>query len=281
MPEGDTIYRAARTLHRALAGQVVTRFETALAHLAVVDENTPLVGQTVVDVSARGKHVLMRFSGGRILRTHMRMSGSWHVYRPGERWQRRATAARVVIGTRAFEAVAFDVPVAEFLASDDVARDEALRHLGPDLLGETFDEDEAVRRLRESSRATVAEALLDQRAMAGVGNVFKSELLFLARMSPVTLPTAPTAGQWRALVRDARRLLRANVIESVGGASPHGEMRRTTGRLDPRERLWVYGRQHEPCRRCATPIAMTRQGEDNRSTYFCPRCQAGTGTPDA
>src|SRR5687768_9942251 len=131
MPEGDSIFRAARTLHRALAGKVVTRFESVLPALTRIDEDAPLAGRTVEEVSAAGKHLLMRFSGDLVLRTHMRMNGSWHIYRPGERWQRPAADMRIVVGTDDFVAVAFTVPVAEFLSARALARQPDLRRLGP------------------------------------------------------------------------------------------------------------------------------------------------------
>src|SRR5918992_4664013 len=114
MPEGDTIFRAARTLDRALAGRVVTRFESVFPHLARVDGNRPIRGRIIERVTSRGKHLLMWFSGDLVLRTHMRMNGSWHIYRPGERWQRPRHDMRIVVATDSFEAVAFTVPVAEF-----------------------------------------------------------------------------------------------------------------------------------------------------------------------
>lgn len=275
MPEGDTIFRAARTLDRALAGQRVTSFETAFAHLAVVDENTPVAGRTVERVEARGKHLLMRFSGALTLRTHMRMSGSWHVYRPGERWQRAASAARIVVATDAYVAVGFNVPVAEFVRDEDAGRDLAVTSLGPDLLHDPFDMATAVQRLQTSPRATLAEALLDQQAVAGIGNVFKSELLFIRRLWPFAAPGSLDADAWQALLEEAVRQLRANVVDhAAAGFATYRGHRRTTGRLDPRQRLWVYGRMGQPCRRCGTPVEMRRQGDLNRSTYYCPRCQA-------
>src|SRR6186997_2034949 len=145
MPEGDTIFRAARTLHRALAGQEVVRFESVLPSLTRVHEDTPITGRVVEQVSAAGKHVLMQFSHDLVLRTHMRMNGSWHIYRPGERWLRSRRDMRVVIATARFEAVGFNIPVAEFLSSREMARQPDLRLMGPDLLGEDFDEAEAIR----------------------------------------------------------------------------------------------------------------------------------------
>src|SRR6266550_2345019 len=142
MPEGDTIHRIARTLQTALAGNVVTRFETVLPVLARVDDQTPLRGQTIARVRAVGKHLLIEFSGGLALRTHLRMNGSWHIYRSGERWQRSRRDMRIVIATEGWEAVAFNVPVAEFCETGTPM------HVGPDLIADDVDIDEAVSRLR-------------------------------------------------------------------------------------------------------------------------------------
>ncbi len=145
MPEGDTIYRAAHTLDRALARRVVTRFDSVLPALTRIDEDAPIAGRTVQRVWSQGKHLLIAFSGDLVLRTHMRMNGSWHIYRPGERWQRSRHQARLVIETDAFVAVAFNVPVAEFYTARELVREPALRDLGPDLLSDAFDEDAARR----------------------------------------------------------------------------------------------------------------------------------------
>ncbi len=184
MPEGDTIYRSARTLKAALAGRVITGFRTVLPHLARVNVDTPLSGRTVDDVVSRGKHILMFFSGDLILRTHMRMHGAWHLYRPGERWKQPGRDMRIVIGTDAFEAVAFRVPVAEFRTAATLERDDVIQSLGPDLLDDNPDLGEAVARLRALGAEPLGDALLNQRAVAGIGNVFKSEICFAARVSP-------------------------------------------------------------------------------------------------
>ena len=272
MPEGDTIFRAARTLHRALAGKVVTRFDTAYAPLARVHDDTPITGRTIEAVEAHGKHLLMRFSGDLALRTHMRMHGSWHIYRPGERWQRPPREMRVLVETADFVAVGFNVPDAEFEATRDVGARDAIARLGPDLLAPDFDAAEAVRRLRARGDMTIAEALLDQRALAGIGNVFKSEVLFEGGVEPFAAVAMIAGERLSALVDIARRQLAAN----VGGAS-RGHGRRTTGRMAPAEGLWVYGRGGRPCRRCGTPIWFTRQGPGARPTYWCPRCQPASG----
>jgi endonuclease-8 len=274
MPEGDTIFRAARTLDQALAGKVVARFESVLPQLTRVDVDRPLAGRTIEAVAAMGKHQLMRFSGDLVLRTHMRMNGSWHLYRPGERWQRPRSAMRVVVATAEFVAVAFDVPEAEFIASRDLERHPALRKLGPDLLG-AFDAAEAERRIRERPGTPIAELLLDQRVLAGIGNVFKSEVLFLAGVHPLRLAGTLSDDELRAILEVSRKLLAANVTDSAGGGivTQFGHHRRTTGRSRPGESLWVYGRSGKPCRRCGTPIAYRKQGLEARGTYWCPGCQ--------
>ena len=271
MPEGDTIFRAARTLHRALAGHVVTRFDTAYAPLARVHDDTPITGRTIEAVEARGKHLVMRFSGNLALRTHMRMHGSWHIYRPGERWQRPPRDMRVLVGTADFVAVGFNVPDAEFEAATDVGARDAIARLGPDLLAPDFDAAEAIRRLRERAGVPIAEALIDQRALAGIGNVFKSEVLFEGGVHPQTPVDAVSDARLAGLVDIARRQLAAN----VGEATPRFG-RRTTGHMAIDEGLWVYGRGGRPCRRCGTPISFAKQGVGARPTYWCPNCQQGS-----
>ena len=274
MPEGDSIFRAARTLHRALAGKVVTRFQSVLPVLTRIDDDAPLAGRTVDEVSAAGKHLLMRFSGDLVLRTHMRMNGSWHIYRPGERWQRSGSDMRIVVATGDFVAVAFNVPVAEFLTARTLARQPDLRQLGPDLLGTAFDVADATRRIRERAGDAIADVILNQRVMAGAGNVYKSEVLFLCRVNPFTAVAALTDAQVADVVETARSLLAANVgATATGGIVTYVGMRRTTRRADPGERLWVYGREGLPCRECGTLIARRAQGPDARLTYWCPRCQ--------
>ena len=274
MPEGDSVFRAARTLHRALAGKRVVRFETALAQLSRVDDDAPIVGRTVTRVRSVGKHLLMEFSGDLVLRTHMRMAGSWHVYRPPERWQRPPASMRVVVETVDFQAVAFDVPVAEFRTARQLARDPALASLGPDVLDPGFDEDEALRRLRARGALPISDALLDQRALAGIGNVFKSEVCFVERVHPFTPVSALDDATLLGLVRVARRFLGMNVLESSGGGMvTYTGLRRTTHRGDPSARLWVYGRAGEACRVCGEPIVIERRAPQARSTYFCPKCQ--------
>jgi endonuclease VIII len=275
MPEGDTIFRTAQTLDRALGRQVVTRFASVLPPLTRVDEDAPIAGRLVERVWSQGKHLLIAFSGGLVLRTHMRMNGSWHVYRPGERWRRPRPLARIVIETATFVAVAFHVPVAEFHAARDLERGRVLGELGPDFLAETFDVESALHRLRERAQVAVGDALLDQRAVAGIGNVYKSEVLFVCGINPFTPVERLADGDLRRLVETARRLLQSNVSPGTdAGIATCYPLRRTTGRAHPEARLWVYGRAGRACRRCGAPIHRRKQGPDARSTYWCPQCQA-------
>ena len=273
MPEGDTIYRAAATLHKALAGHRVVRFESVFPALTRVHEDRPLTAMTIDSVQAVGKHLLMHFSGALVLRTHMRMSGSWHIYRSGERWRRASRDMRILLATADFEAVGFNIHVAEFIAEKDLARHEALSRLGPDLLGATFDRTEAVRRLREQASIPIADALLKQSVLAGLGNVYKSEALFACAISPFVAVKELSDEQLTALVEAGRQLLQANVAVSSSGLVPDAGSRRTTGRDSPSERLWVYGRARLPCRKCGATIEVRKQGLDARLTYWCPNCQ--------
>ena len=274
MPEGDTIFRAARTLHRALAGRTVTRFESVFPALTRVDADAPLSGRTIERVEARGKHLLIWFSGSLILRTHMRMHGSWHLYRPGERWQRARGGMRILLETAAIHAVAFSVPVAEFASAERLARVQPLRDLGPDPLSDDFRPEEAAARILSRDGMEIADALLDQSAIAGIGNVYKSEVLFAGRINPFTPAHQVAAEDVARLVAIAAKFMRANAAEHSSAAiETYRGLRRTTGRNDPGARLWVYGRAGRPCRRCGTPISRRRQGPNARSTYWCERCQ--------
>jgi endonuclease-8 len=265
MPEGDTILRAARTLHRALAGR---RVEAARAP-ALPRAGEDLEGRTISAVEARGKNLLVRFDDGRVLRTHMRMTGSWHVYRPGERWRMPSGAARVVLETDAWVAVCFAAPVVELLRPGDEERHEPLASLGPDVLAETFDYAEAVRRLRELGETALGEALLAQRAVAGIGNIFKSETLFLTREDPFAPVASVDERRLKRILSRARELMQASL-----GPQPRATRPALTRSREPGARTWVYRREGRPCRRCGAGIRMRRQGVDRRSTYFCPKCQA-------
>jgi endonuclease-8 len=274
MPEGDSIFRAAQSLHRVLSGHVVTRFETAYAHLDRVNVDTPIAGRTIERCASAGKHLLITFSGGLVLRTHMRMNGSWHLYRHGERWWRGEHAMRIRIDTAEWVAVAFNVPVAEFLTPRQLEARGPVARLGPDLLGETFDRDEAIRRIVASGHRAIAQTLLDQRIVAGIGNVYKSEVLFMAGVHPETPSSALPHATLEQMMNIARGVLKDNV---VAGTSPriqtYRNLRQWNRASGHDESLWVYGRRGKPCRKCGTPIEMKKSGLDARSTYWCPDCQ--------
>jgi endonuclease VIII len=267
MPEGDTIFRTARTLQRALGGQVVTRFETVLPKLARIDYDTPLAGRTVDSVESRGKWLLMHFSGDLILLTHMLMSGSWHIYRPGETWQRHRTHMRIVVETPAMLAVAFDVPVAEFHTAHSLERRQGFNRLGPAPLAADFDPALAIANLAARRDLDLGLALLDQTVLAGLGNVFKSEVAFACGLNPFRKVATLTPGQLADLVATSRKFLAANVTESSG------HRRTTTHSTHREENLWVYGREGEPCRRCATAIRSQKHTADGRISFWCPACQ--------
>jgi endonuclease-8 len=273
MPEGDTIFRAARTLNRALSGKPVIRFESMFPALTRIHEDMPITGRTIESVRAMGKHILMRFSGNLTLRTHMRMNGGWHIYRPGETWRKGRLDMRIVIATADFEAVGFNIPVAEFIHDRNLTRHDELRRLGPDLLSEEFDEAEAIARIRVRRDIEIGDVLLTQRVMAGVGNVYKSEVLFACGVNPFVLAGTLSEEIVRQLVQTARKFLRMNVSGELAAMTTYTGFRRTTRRADPRERLWVYGRARLPCRRCGTTISVRAQGRDARLTYWCPTCQ--------
>jgi endonuclease-8 len=272
MPEGDTIFLAAATLHRVFAGKVVTAFESVLPSLTRVDATRPLAGRTIESVTSRGKHVLMSFSGDLVLHTHMRMNGSWHVYRTGERWRRPARDMRIVVATSDAVAVGFNIPVAEFLTSGDLARHRQLQALGPDLLDPSFDRADAQTRIRNLADHAIADVLLNQRVIAGIGNVFKSEILFLAGIDPFTRVGEVGDDALDRLIDIALKQLRANVVPQARSLAPT-RGRRTTGSLHPDKGLWVYGRGGLPCRKCGTAILTRKTGDDARLTYWCPRCQ--------
>lgn len=265
MPEGDTIFRTAEVLRAALGNRRILRARAQpQPGLRRVPDLGRLCGATVKSVEARGKHLLIGFDNGLTLRSHMRMRGSWHRYRLGEPWRLPARQASAVLETAEAVAVAFNTPVVELLTDADLRRSSSLLQLGPDLLSRSFDADEALRRLRERDAEALGNALLDQRAVAGIGNVYKSEVAFVERMDPWAPVHAFADAELFAALATARRLLQANV---------HGGSRVTTGRATRGQGLWVYGRAGRPCRRCGTPIRVRRQGELARLTYWCPRCQ--------
>ena len=257
MPEGDTVFLSATRLQRALGGLTLTHTEFRVPSLATVD----LSGRTLEEVTSWGKHLLFRISGGVTLHTHFKMEGSWHLYRPGERWKGPGFQVRALLKTEPWVAVGFRLPIVELV---ETAREgDVVGHLGPDPLRE-WDPEEATRRVEEHPERPIGDVLLDQRAIAGLGNVYRSETCFLGGVYPFT-PVAEV-GDVRKLVDLGARLIRAN--KTTGNQI-------TTGDPRPKRRHWAYGRAGEPCRRCGTPIERAGGGPglDDRVVFWCPRCQ--------
>jgi endonuclease-8 len=251
MPEGDTIWRTAAALRARLAGRTVVRASPAGLER--------VVGLRVDAVEPEGKHLLVRFARGEarpplVLHSHMRMTGSWHLYSPSERWRKPAHRARAVLEVDDAVAVCFNAPVVE-LRPDDGA---ATRHLGPDILAEGFDLDGVVARARACGDRPLGELLLDQRVCAGIGNIYKCNSLWRLRLDPWSGSAALDDGALRRVYATARELM-------LAGRDHPG--------LDPFRTVGVHGRARRPCPRCETPIRVRPQGEQGRLTYHCPACQ--------
>jgi len=275
MPEGDTIFRTARALGRALGGKPITAFRSTYPMLTRFNDDTPLTGQLVQRVEARGKWLLIHFSGGGALVTHMLMSGSWHIYRHGERWQQPRTNMRIIIETSDFIAVGFRVPVAEMHTAQSLARNRRIPQPEIDVLSPIFNPAEAASRVRAHGNEEIADVLLHQEVLAGVGNVFKSEICFVTGINPFCIVSSLSVDQTEAAIACALKLVAANVLEDSGDTikTYGGRQRRTTHESDPIASLWVYGRAGEPCRRCGEPVRRRIQGPDARVTFWCQRCQ--------
>jgi len=258
MPEGDAVWLTARRLHQALAGRVLTRSDFRVPRYAT----TNLTGRVVTEAVSRGKHLLIRTGDGITVHTHLRMDGSWRV-RPARERVANSHRIRLILANAEWQAVGYQLGVVEVLPT--ASERTVVGYLGPDLLGPDWDPAEAERRLRGDPARPVGEALLDQRNLAGIGNVYKAELLFLRGINPWR-PVGEVADV-AALVGLAQQLLEANK-ERFGMI--------TTGVARRGEQTWVYGRAGRPCRRCGTPVKSADQGRntEERITYWCPRCQS-------
>ncbi|MEW1821435.1 DNA-formamidopyrimidine glycosylase family protein [Arthrobacter sp. NPDC080031] len=284
MPEGDSIWRAAAELHRALAGQTLVSSDFRVPRFATLN----LAGWTVSEVVPRGKHLLMRLlepvaspdaagsaAAGRprralTIHSHLKMEGSWQVYAPGGRWRKPGHTARCVLRTATADVVGFSLGILEVIPTPDESR--VVGHLGPDVLGPGWDAEEAVRRLRAAPDTPIGVALLDQRNLAGIGNIYRCEACFLAGVHPAAPVSA--VPDLAGMLGEAKVLLEANL-------GPGRRITRGTAfpgvRGIPRSGYWVYGREHQPCLRCGTPIRRgllgPASGLEDRTIYFCPKCQ--------
>ncbi|WP_406123489.1 DNA glycosylase [Streptomyces canus] len=261
MPEGDTVWQSARRLHSALADKVLTRSDLRVPKYATAD----LTGRRVLDVTPRGKHLLTRIEGGLTLHSHLRMDGSWKVYADNQRWTGGPThQIRAILANADRTAVGYRLPVLELLRTTD--EHKAVGHLGPDLLGPDWNPETALANLLQDPARPLGEALLDQRNLAGIGNVYKSELCFLLGATPWLPIGGLPADRTAQLPPLAKKLLEVNRDRPV---------RSTTGRRG--QDLFVYGRAPRPCLRCHTSIRVADQGDGSRErpTYWCPTCQTG------
>ncbi len=261
MPEGDTLHRTAHTLNRVLGKQRLVRVRSSVPAIAAAE----LAGHVVEEVTARGKNLLIAFDDGRVLHTHLKMRGSWHVYRLGERFQRPEHEARVVLEVADALAVCFAAPTVRLLAANAALHDEYLNGLGPDLIPDEFEQEVAVNGLLALAELPLGEALMTQTALAGIGNIYKSETLFLCRANPFAPVASVDHAALTAIVLKARELLRASV------RAQSGQRTATLGRTDGE--YWVYRRSGRACHVCGSTVRMRRQGEQHRSTYFCAQCQ--------
>ena len=272
MPEGDTIFRTAVILRRVLAGQRVTGFEITAPKVSGAARGEEIVGSLVDAVESNGKHLFITFGTPQrvVLHTHMKMSGSWHVYRPDERWWEPESEARVVIRTEHAVAPCFHPPIVELLTEKELGLHRVVSRLGPDIIWDDFDMDDAIGRIRSDEDRDIATALLDQHAISGIGNVFKVEALFLARTSPWAQVRDLDDAKLREIIEQARRLIRLN---------RDGRERRTRFGLNARERMWVDERAGLPCHVCGTMVESGWHPDEVRKSWYCRACQNVTTVP--
>ncbi|MBW3588391.1 MAG: DNA glycosylase [Actinobacteria bacterium] len=256
MPEGDTVHRSAKAMHRALAGRTLKRTDFRVPQLATTD----LAGSSITEVVARGKHMLTRTDDGWTIHTHFKMEGSWHLYRTGERWQGPDWQVRVVLETDPFIAVGFQLAIVDLIRTND--EEDSLGHLGPDILGPDWDLNEAIRRITSDPGREIGDALFDQRNVAGIGNLYLNETLYLRGIHPRTLVS--DTPELEDVLLLAKRLMAANVGLAI---------QTTTGNRRLSDKHWVFERPGHYCRRCGTPVEVSRQGEFRRLIYWCPGCQ--------
>ena len=285
MPEGDTLHRIANAAAPRLVGRAVVRIEAPRLDADL----RALVGETISRVEARGKYLVIVIGEKVALLTHLRMTGKWHLYAPGEPWRRSLQTLRLLVEVEGTVACCFATPVVRVVRAKDLERLVGAGSLGPDVLGASFDVDAAIAKLRAAPDLPLGEALLDQARVSGIGNVWKSELLFRERLDPFAPVSSYRDEALRLLLERAREAMQATVAQlprpGARRSTAHyaytrdssARSRRTTrsGCEVGKGPIAVYGRAGSPCEACGTPVAMERQGRARRSTYFCPRCQRG------
>ncbi len=259
MAEGPAVVRWARAL-RHLIGEPLLE---VLVPRRWRDRAADLLGAHLLAVETRGKHLLLHLSTGHVIHAHAMQYGSWQIGEPGMEYRKPARFIRLRLGTAVHHAVYYNGPVMEILTPEELSAHPALNALGPDIMRDDFDPREVARRLRDASDRAIGDAILDQRIVAGIGNIFKSEGLFLAQIHP----QCPAGNVSRA---EQDRLWTALLPLMQASADQFGP---TVTRAINGDRHWVYRRRGRPCFICGSPIAMIRQGELSRATYYCPACQ--------
>lgn len=268
MPEGDTLFRIARTLRPIMREQTIQAARRGRDWFRIDADS--FVGRVVTEVEARGKHLLIHLDDGRAIHSHLGMTGSWHVYHPGQPWLKPERRAALVFELAEWTIVCFSPKSLETLSPMGLRQQSYLRNLGPDLLSPDFDEEAALARYRFHGELPIGEAVMDQTLACGIGNEYKSEILFLERLDPFRPVEQMSDEQVLSLLRRARWLMRRNLR---GGP-------RQTRFGHGKARVWVYGRAGEECYECGTAIQMRRQGDLGRSTYWCPACQSPSCPPE-
>lgn len=263
MPEGDTLYRAAAGIRPVLEGQRVEAASSSDRTTVAPIDAASLVGRVVTSVAAKGKHLMIDTDDGRVVHSHLGMTGSWHVYPSGEAWRKPASQAALALHTRHHAVVCFSPKRLELVTVTHLRRNDYAQQLGPDLMRADSDLDAALQRMRIYHLAPIGEAVMNQTIVAGIGNVYKSETLFLARLNPWTRVGDLPDGVLLEYLADTRRLMRMN----------RGPGRRVTRFRADGKRHWVYGRGGEPCHECGGTITLRRQGDAGRTTYWCAACQ--------
>jgi endonuclease-8 len=271
MPEGDTIASAAKRIRAAVIGQPITAVEARHPRFAMDRWDQKLAGRDIRAVDTHGKNLFLRFDGGLTIYSHLRMGGWWGVTRRGERWRRHPRRAWLVLSTPEHEVVQFDGPVLELMTDGRSRSDQRLASLGPDILADELDEQAFLRNLRSDDQTRpIGDSLLDQRNIAGLGTIWRSEGCFIAGLDPWRSTAGVSDDEALAVVRAARPLMQLSVENNGRPVTWRPEVP-ARGREN---RFWVYGRDGRPCRRCDTLVLLRGQGDDNRRTFWCPTCQA-------
>lgn len=268
MPEGDTLYRVAEAVRPVLAGRRVEAASSSDRTTVDPIDAASLVGHVVTEVDARGKHLMLSLDDDRVVHIHLGMDGSVHVYPLGEPWRKKPSSAAIALSTSEHTIVCFSPKVLELVTVTHLRRNGYLQRLGPDLMREDVDLGSALARMRVHNAAPIGEAVMNQTIAAGIGNVYKSETLFAARINPWTRVGELSDEQLLDYLRESHRLMRIN----------RGPGRRVTRFRDDGGRHWVYGRTGQPCYVCGAPITVRRQGDAGRTTFWCAKCQPPVAT---